>query len=233
MLCVLQLRPQHDTFHACVKLNLQGCVCQCTLNFTARTSFAQKAVTIRHPAQHMQCIHNYLLLNTAVHAFGHLLPSVCGVLQKILQYTQAQLHSLFKARQSYLTILASISRHRHCLALKLQSSPAALGANFEEVVASQLTVNNISKQLQDLQSEGHSAYMLYMKRVAFEVSFAYAVHAFRPLPFVPFRPLPFVPFRPLPFVLFQHITCWPTGRSCNNAQCHVYICMYVLPPAGA
>ncbi len=154
-----------------------------------------------------------------------LLPSVCGILQKIWQCTQAQMHSLFKARRSYLTTLASISRRRHCLTLKLQSSPAALGANFEEIVASQLTMNNVSKQLQDLQSEGHSAYMLYMKRVAVEVSFADAVLAFRPLPCVPFRPSPFVPS--------QHITCWPTGRSCNNAQCHFSICMYVLPSARA
>ena len=154
-----------------------------------------------------------------------LLPSVCGILQKIWQCTQAQMHSLFKARRSYLTTLASISRRRHCLVLTLQSSPAALGANFEEIVASQLTMNNVSKQLQDLQSEGHSAYMLYMKRVAVEVSFAYAVLVFRPLPCVPFRPSPFVPF--------QHITCWPTARSCNNAQCHFSICMYVLPSARA
>ncbi|KAL0044038.1 hypothetical protein WJX82_004805 [Trebouxia sp. C0006] len=91
-----------------------------------------------------------------------------SALGTIWQCTQAQMHSLFKARRSYLTTLASISRRRHCLVLTLQSSPAALGANFEEVVASQLTMNHVSKQLQDLQSEGHSAYMLYMKRVAVE-----------------------------------------------------------------
>ncbi|KAL0026817.1 hypothetical protein WJX77_003425 [Trebouxia sp. C0004] len=105
----------------------------------------------------------------ALMAKAHFAPDPLAVAH-VMEYSPSQKHAIFCIRRGYLQQLALITRCRQQLLQQLQAAPGALCTGIADLASDHLTVDDITRQLQGLLAEEHTAYMLYLRKVGHEIS---------------------------------------------------------------
>ena len=91
------------------------------------------------------------------------------MLQRVLQFGDAQKCAMFAARRNYLTYIAAISRRRQSLTQQLQMTPDSVGLNGQQLSGSSLSVYHIMQQLQECIANEMGVFMRYNQTIGHRV----------------------------------------------------------------